>query len=182
MNKQILTKGGAVLGVIILLISFTSAFAVSSKYYEDNTLTIYPGQAQDFSIILQNLAGTPNDVEVRGEITQGSDFVTFKDGVQDFSIPFGTKVEVPFSISVSQYTDIGESFSVVLSFRVKTVGESGAFEFGSSIEREIPVRVVSEPVLEKDSFNWAPWLVGLGIAPVILLTLIYLRMKKDKRK
>lgn len=182
MNKQILTKGGAVLGVIILLISFTSAFAVSSKYWEDNALTIYPGQEQNFSVVLQNLAGTPNDVEVRGEITQGGDYVTFRDGIQDFSVPFGTKVEVPLSISVSQYTDIGEKFSILISFKVKTVGESGSFAFGSSIEREIPVKIISEPVVEKDSFNWMPWLIVVGIIPIVLLGLIYLRMKKNANK
>ena len=46
----------------VFLISGVSAFAVSSQYWDDNPVSMNPGETKEITILLQNMAGTVLDL------------------------------------------------------------------------------------------------------------------------
>ena len=73
-NKKIYL-GMALLAGIILLISSASAFAVSSRYWKDSPVVVYPGQTSEIYVVLQNMGGE-GDLNVRGIIVEGSEIAS----------------------------------------------------------------------------------------------------------
>lgn len=178
-KKEVL-KTFVILGIFLILAGSVSAFAVSSAYWEENPLKIYPGQTVEAFIVLQNLAGD-TDLTVEGIVTQGQEFIEFVEDSNIYEVPKGQKVEVHFLVSVPEYAVLGDEQEFVLSFRTILDSESGEFGFGSGVEREIPFVVVDEPKIKKTLAWWVYLVMALAVI-LVVVGIIILSKKKKKKK
>ncbi len=151
------------------------AFAVSSKYWEENPLSINPGETQQAYIVLQNMAGTEM-VSARVGILEGSDIATLNEPGRIYEIPVGERVDVYFTINVPEESEIGGIQNIVFDVSTISSQEEGPMTFGSGAQKLVPV-LISEKPKEKLS----PWLYYI-IAGIVLLGIVVLVILKSKRK
>ena len=160
------------LSILVLSLSLVSSFAISSKYWEDNPLLASPGESVEFFIVLQNMAGEGGNITVEGSITEGANIAKFKDKLPTYTVPFGEKLSVYLTAEVPKEANNGEILDIVVSFRTISHDDTQALGLGSSIERTIPIKVVTE----EKSFMWV-WI--LVIATVALIIFILILKKKS---
>jgi len=172
-----------VLGIftlLVMLVSTVSAFAVSSMYWEENPMNVYPGQTTEGILVLQNLGGN-SDLIVEGIITEGEEFVSFVGGEDTFVVPKGEKLSVSYVVNIPEGANIGDINNIVFSFKIVLSGESGEFlGFSGGVERVIPLSVVAEPQPLKTGLFWWAWLL-IAIVVVALFVRILMISKSRKR-
>ena len=180
-NKNLIVLCSFLL-VFTFMINFSSAFAVSSKYWEENPLTIYPGETKDFFVILQNLAGDSN-ISVQGFVTEGEDIVHFIDGSLVYEVPLGSKLQVNLRVSVPEDTLINDLYTVKIEFKTIENPESGQFGFGAGVEREIPILVVApeKPIRNFADYQWIVYVVIIVMLALILFFVVK-RIRKEKQQ
>ena len=165
----------------IMMIGGVFAFAVSSQYWEENPLTINPGETQHAFIILQNIAGTEN-VSAKITVLQGSDIATLDNPDMVYDIPLGQRVQVNFTVTVPVGSQIGGKYNVI--FDISTVSPQGAgtMTFGAGMQKLIPVLITQTPPPQKQKVSpWVYYLVA-GIIFLIIIILIVINSKKNKKK
>lgn len=130
------------IGIVILLSSLISAFAVSTKYYPGYPLKMMPGDSKDVQIILQN-RGNTEDVSVRAEVSAGSDIMNLLDEDKIYTIPAGGKLEVDMIINVPLEAIPDTEYPMNIKFTTITSSEEGqTMGFGQSIGQNFQVLVV----------------------------------------
>ncbi len=184
-NKELAIITLIVLSVLIS--SYATAFAVSSTYWSENPLTLYPGETKDFSFTLQNLAGS-EEVKLKAMITQSSEVVSIIDPTNIYSVPAGRKTSVNLRVVIPEGTSVGKVYPFEIVFTTVAETEQGAFGIGSSIKQSFNVEVVEKPkpaeeVLpqEKPEEKISTW-VTIGVVILILLVVIVIILKKRKKK
>ena len=178
-NKK-LVFGIGILSVILLL-SYVSAFAVSSTYWSGNPLKISPGESTEITITLQNMAGSEN-ITVRVSISEGSEIAEIINLSDKYSIPLGEMKSIPIKITIPEDAKIGNSYNVKLSVTTIEAAAPGAFAFGSSIEQNIPVQIISneKPTTVEKKETPTPWIVYLLVGIIILIIIILLLRRRRK--
>jgi LPXTG-motif cell wall-anchored protein len=176
-NKKIYMSMAFLL-IGILMISSVLAFAVSSKYWEDNPITINPGETQKAFIVLQNVAGT-EPINARVGILSGSDIATMDTPDALYEIPAGGKLEVNFTVSVPADSSVGGTENIV--FDVSTVSQQseGPMSFGSGAQKLIPVLITEKPKAPLTPVS--TWIYYI-IAGIVLLGIVVLVILKRKKK
>lgn len=179
MKKKKMIKSMSMFGMFILLISFASAFAVSSRYWEENPILASPGETVDFLVVLQNIAGDGGDIEVEGLFSKGGDITKFASKSNIYSIPFGEKVNVNMSVTIPEDAIVNETIEIIVAFKIVSPGDGKQFGLGSSIEREIPIKIITkESESQPSSNNYNYYAIGLII--LILAIIIYFLIKRKK--
>lgn len=163
---------------IILFVHSISAFAVSSQYWEENPVIVYPGQSTEIYVVLQNMAGT-EDLTVKGVIIEGSEIAALSEPTATYSVPVGTRKNVYIQINVPEDTTIPSNYSLIMSF--VTSVEGGTLGLGSGVQKTIPLLIVKEP-REPFEFKCSPWCYIILVGVVILVVVIILVLKKKKKK
>lgn len=178
-NKSLLVSVAA-FGMFLLLINFASAFAVGSRYWEENPILANPGETVDFFVVLQNIAGEGGDVNVEGALTEGGDIAKFTGDSQTYFVAFGAKENVDLSVTIPANATIGEVTDIVVSFKIISGEGSDALGLGSSIERTIPVKVVEEVIVEEPAEKGGipVWVWVIIVALVIVVFWIYKKRSK----
>ena len=173
----------------ILLLESISAFAVSSEFWEQNPLNMYPGETKEVPVILQNLAGT-EDASAKGLILEGSEIAEFLDD-SDLMIPLGQKKTVIVKITIPEEVAIGTNYNLKLSFSTTAGGQEGSVGFANNIERNIPIIVIEktaeqiqqeEGITGKTIFETGPVPYVILILVVVLIAVIVIFIKKKKQK
>jgi hypothetical protein len=161
----------------ILMLGNVLAFAVSSMYWEENPIIINPGESKQAFIILQNIAGT-EDVSANVGISQGSEIATLNNPGMVYDIPLGQKVQVNFTVSVPDDTEIGGDYNVV--FDISTIAQQGTgpMSFGSGAQKLIPVLITAKPEVKKETSPWSYYM----IAGILLLAIVALAVLKSNKK
>ncbi|HRZ86164.1 MAG TPA: hypothetical protein P5277_05295 [Candidatus Paceibacterota bacterium] len=186
-NKKICIGMGMLL-IGILVMNSVLAFAVSSKYWEKNPLTIGPGETEKAFIVLQNMAGTET-VKARVTIMEGTDIAKLDNPEMIYEIPVGERVNVNFTVTIPEESITGKAVSPIspggiynLVFDVTTVTDSdtNSFGFGTGMQKVIPVSVVL-PVAEKNTI--APWAYYLIVGTLaLIITVIGILIIRNKKK
>ena len=186
-NKTIyLSLGILLMGILIM--GNVLAFAVSSMYWEDNPLTIKPGETQKSFIVLQNMAGSET-ISARVTILEGSDIVTLDNPDKIYEIPVGQTVNVYYTVTVPSTSVTGQTVSPITTggtyniiFDVTTVNPQGAgtFSFGSGMQKVVPV-LITLPFVEKEVAPWLYYLI-VGLLVVIIIVVVILIVRKKKKK
>jgi LPXTG-motif cell wall-anchored protein len=168
---------GILLFLTLLVMNSVYALAVSSPYWNDNPLTISPGESKDFQLVLKNNAGA-EEVTVTAEISQGADIAVITDAVKTYTAPAGGDAVINLRVSVSPESPLGGSYPVKLSFKTVTSGnQGGAVGIGSAIDQNIPVVIVEKP--KAPATNNTTWYLVVGV--IILVVIIALVMMRKKR-
>ncbi len=163
----------------ILLIGTISAFAVSSKYWEENPLKINPGETQKAFIVLQNMAGTET-VNARVTILQGSEIATMDEPGKIYEIFLGEKVQVNFTVTVPLESQIGGNYSIIFDISTVNAQGAGTMGIGTGAQKTIPVVITEKP--KEPLSAWVYYLIVGIIVLAILIIAIILRRKKQPRK
>ena len=174
MDKKIITKFLMVFAFFILLSGIVSSFAVSSQYWKENPVKLYPGETKEVYIVLQNMVGE-GDINVRGVITEGSDIAKIIDESNIYSIPFGEKINVNLRISIPLEAELSGEYKVSISFTTLSFAEGGPLGIGSGVQKDIPVVVIAEPKPEIST-----WWICLIVAVLVLGALAFWFFKGKK--
>jgi hypothetical protein len=178
-NKTILGFGMLTLLVLVLSISFAAAFGIGSSYWKGQPYRISPGESGTVTLYMQNMVGD-EDVTVRVELKQGSEVASVDE--REYTVPFGVSdAELPVLIQAPSNAQIGDTYTVVLSF--VTVGEpgSGTISLGTGYDITFDVEVVAEQVQyqpEEEGGNLAVWLTLLVLVILVVVVVILVKRKK----
>ncbi len=160
----------------IFLIANTSAFAISSKYWDDNPASIAPGETKEITIILQNLAGD-SDLLVEGRITSNRDIANVVAFEKEYSVQAGEKTSITLLVTIPE-KNFKERYVLTTSFKTKSANEGG-FSLGAGIEKSIPIVVMTEQT-EESKLKISYFVIALLI--LIIAGLITFRIKRKKKK
>ncbi|MFH1585548.1 MAG: hypothetical protein ABIB79_02175 [archaeon] len=152
---------------IILFCNIICAVEVSSKYWKENPLQIYPGETKEISIGLTS----KEDVDVNAIIVRGSEIVEFIGQDKYFvSSQIGTKVNLKVSLPNDAKGE--EIKEIELKFSPESKPGEGTVALIASTSIIIPVEVIKEEIE-----LWAYIIIGLGILTILLIIAIILKRK-----
>lgn len=176
-NKKIYLGIALLIGAF-LLIHNVSAFAVSSQYWKEKPVILYPGTTTEIHVVLQNMGGEA-DITVTGTIIEGSEIATLSDPSNIYTVPVGARVNVNITFNVPEDTEIPSNYSIILSF-IASAGEAETLGLGSGIQKIIPVFIVKEPrkPIELKSSPWFYIILALIVVLIVIITIVLKRKKK----
>ncbi len=173
MRKEIL------MGFILLFaISNISAFAISSNYWSGNPLRIYSGESMNFSIVMQNLAGT-SDVKLKASITSGAEVLKLIDTSDIYTVLAGQRKNINLKVTIPQDAKPGQMYNARIDFAEMKEGKSGELGVGTAIGQSFDIIVVPTGNIFKDKPST---IIYLSIAIAMLLVVIFIVMKTRKGK
>jgi len=170
--------------LIILGISFVSAFSVSSPYMANKTLNLFPdSKITNLEFVLQNGGGATENVTIRVNILEGSEITNITDDDNIYTVSPGAQVPVNLRITLPENVMIGNTYNVRLEFSTVTLGQSGEFGFGTGQEQSFKVVVVKE-IVQKTPANFLSSKLFLpliiGILLILLIMIMFLIRRKQK--
>jgi hypothetical protein len=169
----------SVLLTFLLVLSYASAIAVTTYYWDSSPLKVYPGQEVETYFELQNMGGQ-KDVTMTGELTGGSEIASLTS--TEFSVPNGKKdVKAYVKIKIPSDAQIGAKYEVSASFKEKLKSSGEMMQMAGAVGASIPILVVnpneSTPLtqipIEKDNYMKTPWGWGLVVLVIILILLVF---------
>jgi len=184
-KKIVFEKSLITLVLAILLISFASAFGVSSPFWRGNPISVSPGETGSVNLTLQNMIGT-EDITVRAVLTKGSEIASVEE--KDYLIKAGTKdTKVQVDIRIPPSVPVDTSYVVAVSFETVNSGAGGGVAIGTGIDTNFDVLVVPlTPVIEKTELSpeegkstLVYWVIGAIILIAIAIAIV---LKKGKKK
>jgi hypothetical protein len=187
-NKKIYLGMGILL-IGILIMNSVLAFAVSSKYWENNPLIISPGETEKAFIVLQNMAGTET-VRARVTVLEGADIATLDNPEIIYEIPVGEKVNVNFTVTIPADSITGNAvgpisaegiYNVIFDVTTVNTQDAGSFGFGAGMQKIIPISVVL-PLEEKTILSPGMYYLIVGVLVLITAVVGILIVRNKKKK
>jgi len=173
MKKVILSS---ILG-IILLVSFVSAFGVSSPYWTDNPLKMYPGQSITVDLNLQNKAGATEDVTASVALIEGTEIASLDDG--EYEIKAGEDINVPLKVKISKETQVGTTYKIQVEVKTVTPGEGGGVVMGTGMNTEFDVEVIEKPAGVKEGLSVLAYIIIAIIIILVIAALYFLLRNRE---
>ena len=172
----------------IFLLSILSynvtAFGISSPYWDENPLTVHPGDVKEFNMILQNMVGD-EDLTAEAKVNSGKDIMSILDQNTIYKVPLGSNnIPINLRVTVPQNAKPGQEFQVGVS--VKTIaGNNGGVSLGSAVDKGFKVKVIEQPkpstqATKTSKINSS--IAGFIILIIILVLLIFIVRKFHKVK
>jgi hypothetical protein len=182
-NKSINNKIYVSLAMLVLLgISFVSAFSVSSPYMENKTLNLVPdSKITDLQFVLQNGGGATENVSIKVNILEGSEIASLLEESGIYTVSPGEKIPVNLRINIPENSKVGDIYNIRLEFITISSGQSGEFGFGTGQEQSFKVVISKEIVPENNLFSKKIFLyLIIGILLVLLIITIILINRRSK--
>ena len=125
--------------LVVLLVSFVSAFGVATPYWVGNPLEIAPGETSIVLLGIQNFVGD-DDVTVKVVLKEGSEIASVLE--REYLIKAKTKdTQIPVTISIPlDLSLVGTSYLIKVSFLTVNSGEGG-ISLGTGIDLNFDVVV-----------------------------------------
>ena len=165
-----------------LLVNLVSAFGTS--YVFERPLEMYPGQTRDLYVTLQN-NNDENTITAVAELGQESEITKLTDGLDLFTVPYRTPVQVNLSIAIPSNAKIGDSYQTKLRFIPQATEGGGmglVFVTGTNLDIVIIEKPVTAPKTEEVAEKAPITGVLVFIALAIVITAIVLILLVKKRK
>lgn len=183
---------GMILSLVILMTSFALAFGVSSPYWKENPVPVYPGEEKTIYLGYQNMGDSVEDLNVRAEISKGGEIASLS--VLDYFVAANTRdTQVAVIVFVPESAVIGTRYEVTVTSRTVTPGTEGGVGLGIGMDTTFDVLVVEKPVEKQENVpielaekNSSTILVAIFVLiaviviAIILLVLINSKKKKSK--
>jgi hypothetical protein len=188
------------LAVLLVGTGSVLAFGVSSPYYKNHPLEMYPGEVREIPFNLQNCPALletcdPVDVTVTVEFIKGSEVAEIISGLS-YLVPYGTaSTNLMLRVSVPADANIGDSYDVEFSLSSPPAEVEGGnvqlgvkYGVGFPLEvvekvEEVPDEPATPPVVDEPAptgVNWPLW-IGIAIAVIVILIIVHLvKNKKDE--
>jgi uncharacterized membrane protein len=183
-NKFVYNKIYISLAMLIILgISFVSAFSVSYPYMENKTLNIpLNSKVTDLEFVLQNGGGATENVNIRVNILEGSEIINITNEDNVYAVSPGDKIPVNLRITLPDDAMVGSTYNIHLEFTTVSLGSSGEFSIGTGQEQDFKVVVGNKFVAEKTPFVFSKVLVWLIIGILLLILIIAMFLSRKKKK
>jgi uncharacterized membrane protein len=171
MNTKIIST----LMLAIMLISLTSAFGITSFYWEEKQLEMYAGETKNVELLLQNMVGG-EDISLKSSVVKGRDIAKIESDI--YTVPFGVK-EMPVNIEITtpKNAKIGDNYEVRVSFTQIVSQGDNMLQMTGSIEKSFFVTVSREREIPMTY----GWIIG-GIALLVIVGLVILLIREKKKK
>jgi len=172
--------------ILLFSINLVLAIGVSSPYWDQKPLKMYPGQTKEVSFTLVNKpdAGTEKafvtlekSAEI-AEITSGSEYDV---------APGTTNTKVILKITIPPTASIGDSYDVMFSVKGAPPEEEGMIQLVVGYDIDFPVEVVDQSEVmeeveevpepeEKGLGTW--WIAIILIVLIIIIVAVILTRKR----
>ncbi|MEM3113336.1 MAG: hypothetical protein QXI33_02840 [Candidatus Pacearchaeota archaeon] len=133
----------------IFLSSFTYAYyAVSSPYWNENPLLMYPGESREISLNLQNCPDKSpeckeRDENITAQLLEGHEISKILSGTSYF-IPYSsTNESISIKVTIPESTELGSSYRILIRLSSQSPPSNGTIQFGTSYDINFPVLVKS---------------------------------------
>ncbi|MFH1585846.1 MAG: hypothetical protein ABIB79_03700 [archaeon] len=129
--------------VLLLSLNCVLALGVSSPYWKDKPLKMYPGEVKDITFTLVNkptgetekaFVAMEDDAGI-AEITSGSEY---------FVEPGTVNTKVRLKISIPESASVGDNYKVMFSVKGASPSSSGMVQLSVGYNVDFPVEVVPE--------------------------------------
>jgi hypothetical protein len=168
--------------LLILGVSFVSAFSVSAPYMENKALNLsVTSGVTNLVYVLQNGGGATEDINVKVGILNGSDIATITDASDTYRVSPGQQVPVNLRITLPENVQPGNTYDIRLSFVTVASGQSGEFGFGTGQQQNFKVVVIKEQLTEKE-LQLQKTILYIIIAVLAILIIIVLVLIKRKNR
>lgn len=183
--------GFSLLVVLLMITPLASAFGVTTHYWGDNPLIMYPGQTKDIDVELQNMVGD-EELTLQAEITEGSEIAALIDPDNAYVVPFGRKdIKVNIRVAVPENVALGEEYNIQVSFKQVAEEEGKMVQMAASVGTTIPVVIKSvedvpveqgeTPKTGEKTSSAAVIMLAIVIIAIIIGYAIFKKKKKSKR-
>jgi hypothetical protein len=163
-------------------------FAVSTPYWNNNPLEMYPGESKEVQFNLQNCPALlescdSGDIIVTAEFEEGNEIAEVMSGLE-YSVPYGTaNTNLLLRVSIPESAKIGESYNIKFSLSSPPEPqEGGNVQLGIVYGVSFPVKVVEKPVVEGEEVEGPNYLLWVIIALIIILLIIIVIILRKKRE
>ncbi len=175
--------------VLLVIAPFVNAFGVSSPYWEEKPLAMYPGQTNDLQLQLQNMVGS-EEMRFTASVVEGADIAKLTDKETVYSVPLGRKdVKVNLKVEVPETAQLYGNYNIKVQFKQIAEEQGGAVGLSGSVIQTIPVVIKSEeelgpqpivaPQEEDKSRSFLP-LVILALIVIALIALLSIPLLRKK--
>jgi hypothetical protein len=169
--------------ILVLGISFVSAFSVSAPYMENKELNLsVDSTTTDLQFVLQNGGGATEDINVKVLILEGSEILSIVDSSDLYKVSPGDKIPVNMKITLPADVKAGNTYNVKLSFTTVAEGQSGEFGFGTGQQQNFKVVVIKEQPTEKELQQKKLFLYIIITVLLILIIIVLILIKRKNRK
>ncbi len=183
MGIQYSLKLTALALVVLFSVNLVLAIGVSSPYWDENPLKMFPGQTKDVAFTLVNKPDA-DTAQAFVEMTESAGIAQLTSGTEYTVIPGETDTKVILTIKIPETTNIGETYNVGFSVKAAPPEGEGTVQISVGYDVNFPVTIVSESEVPKDQIT-TPEKKGIGtlvwvliIAIVIVLVIILLLKRK----
>ncbi len=129
--------------LLAILALNVNAFGISSPHWDENPLSLYPGDVKEFTMVLQNMVGG-EDITVEAKVNSGHDIMKITDQSTIYKVPLGSNnIPVHLKVTVPQDAKAGEEFQVGVSF--KTIADNkGGVALGTEVSKGFKVKIIEK--------------------------------------
>jgi uncharacterized membrane protein len=167
--------------LMILEVSFVSAFAVGGPYMPNKELILAQNSGtSDLQYTLQNGGGATESITVKVNMLEGSEVAALTDESDTYTVAPGDIIPVNLKITVPSNSTVGETYNVRLEFITATPGQSGQFGFGTGQEQSFTV-VVGEKIIPEKQNTGALLYIIIGILLVLVIMVLVLIKRKNRK-
>lgn len=177
--------------LILLSLSFVSAYGVSRPYWDKNPLNLAPGESMTVRLDLQNMAGEKVDRRFKVKITDDGGGIAKIIGGDEFLVPFGREdIPVSIQVSVPKTDQRGGIRNIALLFSEIGSGKGGMMKVSGAFTATFPVNVVApeKSVLYKpatpvkETKISLQWILLIALILVVIISIIVVLIIKKKRR
>jgi len=169
--------------MVLLSMNFIAALGVSTSYWKDNPLDMYPGQTKEITFTLTN---KPDEETARAivSIDERTEIAQLISGSEYNVAPGTANTKVTLKIIIPETAEIGNIYNVGFSVKAAPSEEEGTVQLGVQYKIDFPVRVVSksevsETITEKpQTSSLLKWIVAITLVVLIIILAVVLRKKK----
>jgi len=190
-NKFRIKIMSLVFAILLVSTGCVLAFGISTPYWDDHPLEMYPGQTKEVAFNLQNCPSLredceEEDVDVIAVFEDGEEIAEIISGTE-YNVLYGTaNTNIILKVSIPEDADIGDSYNVAFYVTSPAEGDGGNIQLGVKYNIGFPVDVVEkpaepgEPPSDVKGINWTLWIIVIIIIIIILIVIILLRKKREE--
>lgn len=183
--KNKITKIASMFFLLVLTTNLGFAMdgiGVSSPYWNENPLKMYPGESATVNMNLQITPDTKDSYFKAEILDDGKGIATLTEPDLIYRVKSGGKTSVPIKISIPESIQFGETRIIQIRFaQVSLEDTGGMLILQTEVEGKFPVQIVAEEesslyntVEEKDSSSIWYWIIGI----LLLIGILYLIFRR----
>ena len=179
-------KSKKIFGVLVFFvlgIAVLSASVIGVGVGFSEMIKVYPGQSSEFTLALQNFPAGGGGVVFVAEVTQGSEYVSFPDGLT-YNVGDGDFTRARMRVSVPLGTAVGTVIPVRILFTTAPAAgsEGDTVNVNSGIGIVYDIVVVEEPqVAEEVGGIGNFWIWAIVILVIVVIIVVWLASSKHAK-